>query len=64
MENLDPLSPKNQRWENGMFFPFVQLYFWFGGGWGERGAVMGGLLFHFILSKFVDKMVTDNIKVD
>ena len=44
MANQDLPSPPNQRWE--MIF--------FGGGGGVcGGAVDGGLLFHFILSKIV-----------
>ena len=49
MENLDPPSfpPSNQGLENGSFLPFARLHPWFGGD--------GGLLFHFILSKIVEK---------
>ena len=47
MENLDPPSPPNQGWENGAFLPFARLHPWFGGD--------GGLLFHFILSKIVER---------
>ena len=47
MENLDPLPPPNQGWENGALLPScgARLHPWF-----ERD---GGLLFHFILSKIV-----------
>ena len=44
-----PPPPPNQGWENGAFLPFARLHPWFGGD--------GGLLFHFILSKIVVKLI-------
>ena len=44
-----PPPPPNQGWENGANLPFAWLHPWF------RGD--GGLLFHFILSKIVVKLI-------
>ena len=50
MENLEPPSPPppNQGWENGAFCPLRGFILDLGG---------GGVLFHFILSKIVAKVV-------
>ena len=64
--NGKPRSPLPQKSKMGKWhvFSFCAASFLIRGWVGGRGGSDGGLLFHFILSKIVDKMVTDNIKVD
>ena len=58
-----PSPPKIKDGKMASFFLLCSFILDSGVG-GGRGSSDGGLLFHFILSKIEDKMMTDNIKVD